>query len=162
MTTLVFLLSGFSVLMLVYALWGRDWLKKQSFAQGFFAWVEPIEIALFRKSPTILFARIKMLGGVILTLMTQLGEIDITPLMPLVPEKWQGVVRVSFNMLPMILTFMGTMDEKQRNATTLPIEVVAVPDKVIAENPVVAEAVATAVVAKETAVAAVAEQKAAI
>lgn len=148
-------------ILLVYALWGRDWLKKRSWAQGFIAWIEPIEIALFKKSPTILFARIKVLSGVLLTLLTQLGEIDITPLMPLVPDKWQGIVRVAFNMLPMVLTFMGTMDEKQRNNTTLPIEVVAVPDKVVAENGAVSLAVQAAVVAKAEAVAVVNDAKAA-
>lgn len=149
-----------SVVLTVYALWVRDWLKKQSWAQGFFAWIEPIEIALFKKSSVILFARLKMLTGAILALLTNLGTIDLTSVMPFVPEKYQPYLHAFFNLTPLLLTMVGWMDEKLRNATTLPIEVVAVPDKVIAENPVVANAVATAVVAKTEAVAAVKEEAA--
>lgn len=153
---------GLSILALVilvtwYALWGREWLKSKPWAQGFFAWIEPIEIRLFKKSETILFARLKVVTGILLTLLTQLGTIDLTPLMPFVPEKYQVWVHAVFNLLPLIISFVGWMDESLRKTTTLPIEVVAVPDKVVAENPKVADAVALATVAKEDAVAAVTE-----
>jgi hypothetical protein len=161
MTIFAVTLLILSVVLTWYILWGREWLKSKSWAAGFFSWIEPIEIALFKKSPTILFARLKMLTGLILMALTQLGTIDLTPIMPFVPEQYQGIVHVAFNLLPLVISVMGVMDEKLRNATTLPIEVVAVPDKVIAENTVVADAVASAVVAKEQAVAAVADAKAA-
>lgn len=148
-------------ILLWYALHGREWLKSKSWTQGFFAWVEPIEIMLFKKSTTILFARLKVVTGVMLTFLTQLGSIDLTPLMPYVPDRYEPYVRVAFNLMPLIVTAMGMMDEKLRNITTLPIELVAVPDKVIAENPKVAEAVAMADATKIEAVAVVAEAKAA-
>lgn len=147
--------------LLVYALWGRDWLKSKSWAAGFFAWIEPVEIALFKKSVTLLVARMLTGLGGVLTLLAQLGSIDITPLMPLVPDQYEGIVRVVWNLLPLLVTGLGMIVEKLRNATTLPIEVVAVPEKVLSENVRVAAAVATVEVAKAEAVAVVNEQKAA-
>ena len=160
MTTLI-VLAIITGLILWYALHGREWLKTKSWAQGFFAWIEPIEIALFRKSETILFARLKMLTGLILTLLTQIGSIDLTPIMPFVPDGYEPIVRVAFNLMPLIITFVGWMDESLRKTTTKPIELVAVPDKVVAETPRLAEAVAMADATKVEAVAAIAETKAA-
>lgn len=148
-------------LLLVYALWGRDWLKSKPWAAPFFAWIEPVEIALFKKSVTILAARTVYVFGGLLTILTQLGSVDITPLMPFVPEKHQAWVQVVWNMLPLTITGLGWMIERLRNNTTLPIEVVAVPDKVMAENQKVADAIAVADATKTEAVAAVAEAKAA-
>ena len=147
--------------LLLYAIWGRDWLKQQPWAAGFFAWVEPIEIAVFKKSETILFARVLTGLGGVLTLLTQLGNINITPLMPLVPEKYQGILQVIWNLLPLTITGLGMVVEKLRNETTLPIEVVAVPEKVIAENPKVADVVAKVQEVKAEAVAVVKEEGAA-
>lgn len=144
-------------LILWYALAGRAWLKSKSWAQGFFAWVEPIEIALFKKSETILFARLLSGLGAILTVLTQLGEINLTPLMPFVPEKYQAVVNVAFNCLPLLITAVGWMVEKLRNRTTKPIELVAVPES--ATPPEVKEAIEVAEIAKVQAVEAVKEAK---
>jgi hypothetical protein len=126
--------------LLVYILWVRDWLKKQSWAQGFFAFVEPIELLLYKKSETILFARsLTALGGV-LTVLTQLGSIDITPIMP-------------WNLMPMLISGLGLIVEKLRNSTTKPLELVAVPDSGL--TPEVKVAIAQADEAKEQAVAVV-------
>lgn len=136
--------------LLVYVLWGRDWLKKQSWAQGFFAFVEPIEIALFKKSETILFARSLSALGAVLTVLTQLGSIDITPIMPLVPDQYEGVVRMVWNMLPLLITGLGMIVEKLRNSTTKPLELVAVPE--VGLTPEVKVAIAQADETKEWAV----------
>lgn len=146
-------LSVIIAIVLWYALQGREWLKTKSWAEGFFAWVEPIEIALYKKSETILVARLKMFAGLVVTLLTQIGSIDLTPLMPFVPEKYEPFVRVAFNAMPMIITFLGLIDERLRNGTTKPLELVAVPDKVVAEVPAIAEAIAIADQAKVEAVA---------
>ncbi len=53
------------------------------------------------------------------------------------------------------------MVEKLRSAVSKPLELVALPDKVVAENPKVAEAVAMAEATKTEAVAVVADAKAA-
>jgi hypothetical protein len=139
--------------LLVYILWGRDWLKKQSWAQGFFAFVEPIEITLFKKSETILFGRLLTGLGAVLTLLTQLGSIDITPLMPFVPEKYHAFVQFVWNLLPLTISGLGMIVEKLRNSTTKPIELVAVPEAKITAD--VAETIAVADMAKAEAVAAV-------
>jgi hypothetical protein len=148
-----------------YAIRGRAWLKTKPWAQGFFAHVEPIEIFLYNKSETILFARLKMVTGVILAVLTNIGTIDLTPIMPFVPEKYAGIVQTAVNLIPLSLSLVGWADQKLRNGTTQPIEIVAVPDKVVAENPKVAEALAMADATKVEAVAvsnvAVAEAKAA-
>ena len=61
----------------------RPVLKEQPWMAGFFRVMEPIEIALFKKSETILFARLKMLTGVLLTLLTTIGSVDMSAVMPL-------------------------------------------------------------------------------
>ena len=139
-----------------YALQGRAWLKAQSWTQGFFSLVEPIELFLFKKSETILFARLKMFTGILLMLLSQLGAIDLAPIMPLVPDQYEPYVRIAFNMLPLILTVVGWIDESLRKATTKPIELVAVPEADM--TPQVAQAIAVAEVAKEQAVAVVKDE----
>lgn len=143
-------------LLLWYAVSGRNWLKSKSWAEGFFAWIEPAEIVLFKKSETILVARVKMATGLLLTLFTQIGAIDITPLMPFVPEKYKGYAQVFFNLLPISITLIGWMDEHLRKMTTQPLELVAAPD-----NPpaVVSQAIAQAEAAKVQAVEVVVQAK---
>lgn len=125
----------------VYAVYARPILREQAWAKPWFDFIEPIERRLFLKSETILMARTKMLVGMLLTLLTQLGQIDITPLMPLVPDDWEATIKVLWNFLPMVITIMGWWDEQLRKDTTKPIEVVALPEDKKAD-PVVAEAVA--------------------
>lgn len=154
------ILAVITGLLLWYALHGRAWLKSKSWAGGFFAWVEPIEILVFKKSETILFARLKILTGLLLMILSQVGTIDLTPIMPFVPDKYEAYVRVAFNLLPLTITAIGWMDEQLRKSVSKPIELVALPDKIVAENPKVAEAVAMADATKTEAVAAVVEAKA--
>lgn len=151
MKTLI-VLAVITAVILWYALQGRDWLKTKPWAQGFFAFVEPIEIKLFKKSQTILFARLKILSGIVLTMLTQIGTIDLTPLMPFVPDKYEGAVRVAFNLLPLVITAIGWMDESLRNKTTKPLELVAVPEAKL--SPEASQAIAAAEMAKAEAVAA--------
>lgn len=137
--TLAIILILVALLLTWYALWGRDWLKSKPWAAGFYAWVEPYEIFLFKKSQTILFARLKIVSGLILMGLTQAGTINLSPFMPLVPEQYQFYVNVAVNSLPIALSVMGWFDEQLRNKTTLPIEVVAVAEKDV--TPKVAAAV---------------------
>jgi hypothetical protein len=156
---ILIILAVITGLLLVYALWGREWLKSKVWAQGFFEWVEPIEIALFKKSETILFARLLSGLGGVLTILTQLGSIDISPILPLVPDKYAGIVQTAYGFLPLLITGVGAIVEWLRNRTTKPIELVAIAETEI--TPVVANAILAADMAKVEAVAAVAEQKAA-
>lgn len=152
MKTLITLAIITSIL-LWYALSGRDWLKSKPWANGFFEFFEPIEILLFKKSETILVGRLLQVLGGILTFLTFVGSIDLTPILPLVPEKYQAMVNGIFSCLPLVLNGLGAIIEWLRNRTTKPIELVEIPDKVVAENPRVAEAVAMADATKKEAVA---------
>lgn len=154
--TVLIVIAILVALLLAYVLKGREWLKRQSWTQGFFAVVEPIEIALYKKSETILFARSLTALGAVLTFLTQLGQIDITPLMPLVPEKYHSLVQFCWNLLPLTITGLGMIVERLRNRTTKPIELVAVPEKTAPVE--VKAAMALAEEVKEQAVAAVKEQ----
>jgi hypothetical protein len=163
MKTLI-ILSLITALLLWYALQGRDWLKKKG-AVKFFAWVEPIEILLFKKSQTILAGRTLQGLGVALTALQQIDGIDITPILPIIPEEYRTFATTAVGCLPMIISAIGWMMEKLRYTNTKPVGLVALPDKLVAENPVLREAVAMADATKVEAVAvaavAVAEAKAA-
>jgi hypothetical protein len=93
--------------------------------------------------------------------LVQASQIDWTPILPFIPEKYHFFVNAAISSLPLLLSLLGVADEKQRYTATKPIELVAVPDKVIAETPRLAEAVAMADATKVEAVAAVSEAKAA-
>lgn len=144
------ILSLLIALLLWYTIWGRAWLKTKPWAKGFFDWIEPIEIRLYKKSETILLARLKVATGVLLTVLTYLGTIDLTPLMPFVPDKYEGVLRAVFNLLPLTISLLGLADEKLRNQTTLPVELVAVSEA--KASPRVKEAIALADATKTEAV----------
>ncbi len=152
---ILLILAALVALLLLYALWLRDWLKAKPGAQWFFDLVEPVEIFLFRKSPTILFARLKVVTGLLLTYLTSIGGIDLSSLTPFVPEKYQPWVNGTIALMPLILSMIGGADEWLRKKTTLPIELVSV--KETTAPPEVKAAIAQAEVAKVEAVAIVAE-----
>lgn len=153
-------LAVVTALLLFYALYGREWLKSKPWAGGFFALVEPIEIVLFKKSETVLFGRLLQLLGAILTALTWLGSIDITPVLPLVPEKYAGIVQAVFSFMPLILNGLGAIVERLRNRTTKPLELVAVTEAE-AQKPAVAAVLEAADVVKAKAIAIVEAEKAA-
>ena len=129
--------------LLAYFVWGgREWMKERY--PRFFAAIESIEIVGWKKSRTLLWARFKVVLGLFLTALTQLGEIDLTPLMPLVPEKYQGIVQVGFNLLPMVISAAGAIEERLRRVTTAPLEIVALPEATIEASPILKDVVAKA------------------
>lgn len=138
-------------LLAIYAAFIRPWLKSKAWAKPFFDWIEPIEIALYKKSDTILFARLKVLTGLLLTALTQIGTINLTPLYPVIPDKWEPYLNAAFNMLPLIISFVGWMDERLRISTTKPIELVAIKEAGPV-SPEVASAIGMAEAAKAQAV----------
>lgn len=150
---LIMWLGAITAAVVIWCVVIRPWLRTQAWAAPFFKWIEPIELTIYKKSETILLARFKVLVGLLLTGMTQLGVIDITPLLPLVPDAYDKYVIVAWNMLPMVISFLGMIDEKLRNDTTQPIEMVAVANKDM--TPAVVEAIAVADIAKVEAVTAV-------
>lgn len=144
------------LVLVIYAVFIRKRLRKSEnpWVKWWFALIEPIERRLYLKSESILMARLLMFVGALSTFLTQIGSIDITPLMPLVPDEWEPTLKVVWNMLPMVVTMLGWMQEQLRKDTTKPIEVVALPEAAKAD-PVVAEVVAkveeAVAVAKSTA-----------
>lgn len=137
---------------ILYVLFLRNWLKEQPWAKGFFAWIEPYEIALWRKSETILWARFLIVLGLIPPILEQLGDLSGSGIERLLPEKYQALWTLSF-------TVIGIVNEFLRRSTTKPLEIVELPQNL---PPAVAQAVNRAEVAKDAAVAVVekTEQKA--
>ena len=123
MVLVVFLMLAVTLLTWVFIV--RPRVRNKPSWAWFFHTVEPVEL-LWQKSETKLKARLMIVTGALLTALTQAGEIDITPLMPLVPDRWEWLVRMAWNMLPATITLLGMWDEKLRNDTTKPIELVAV------------------------------------
>lgn len=134
-----------------YALAGRRWLKTTSFGTEFLAWVEPVEIALYRKSETLLMGRLLWVGGFLVTaydsLAVMAAGLDLTPItsrvFSFVPEDLRGIVVAgSFGAIGLIISWL-------RKRTSKPIEVIAAPtttETVVAEAKVDAanaEAIAT-------------------
>jgi hypothetical protein len=145
--TILFILFALTAFVLFWVVIGRQWLKSKPWAAGFFAKIEPIEIALWSKSETLLWSRflpfLMMLSGAL----TWLGAIDVSPLYILLPEKFHPWLAA----LPFVtVALLGVVNEILRWQTTKPVEIVAVPDNA---PPAVATAIAVAEAAKIEAVA---------
>lgn len=151
----VLVLLILTAIVVAYALYGRDWLKTKPWAQGFFAFIEPAEILLFKKSPTILVARFKQIAALSLAVLPYIGGFDPTPYVAVIPEQHRWWVML----VPSVaLAIDGMVGEKLRNKVRTPIEIVAAPAAV---SPETAAVVAAAADANLVAVAVVKAEKAA-
>lgn len=161
MTIFMFVLALIVALGFLYALVLRPWLKKQPWMQEFFLEIEPIEIALFKKSETILVGRLLWVGGLVVTLYDSLAvfvhSLDITPVTTRIfdwlqiPPDMRNLTATAF------IGIIGLLINRLRKSTTKPLELVAVPEAQV--TPAAAQAMAKAETAKDQAVAAVAEVK---
>lgn len=133
-------------IILAYAIGGRRWLKSKPWAAGFFAWIEPVEITLWRKSEAILWARTLQALGAVCSALTWLGTFDLTPVYAVLPEKWKWIIPL----MPLLISVVGAIGERLRTTTTRPIELVELPDRLPLA---VATAVNKAEATKENAVA---------
>lgn len=142
-----------TIVVLVYAGWAREYLKRQPWpwTTWYFAKVEPIEM-WWKKSESILKARYFMLLGTTLTVLTNIGAVDLSPIKPLLPEKWQRLM----DFIPLAITILGMLDERMRNRTTKPVDMVAISDH---PSPEVAARIAVADAAKIDAVVAIKLEK---
>lgn len=141
-----------------YAMRGRAWLKTKPWMARFFAFVEPIETALYRKSETLLISRLMWVGSALVTFNDAVAvmapSLDWTPitsrLLSGLPEDMRGFVMSG------VLMLIGLLIGWLRKRTSKPIEVVAAPttpETVAAEIKVEeanAEAVQVAKVAEAT------------
>lgn len=148
----VLLFVTLTIFLVVYALGLREWLKSKPSMAGFYRSVEPVERILFKKSSTILFARLKQVTGFVLAMLMTFGQLDLTPFFPLLPESYRGLAMILINCVPLTITLVGMADEYLRRTTKLPLEVVALPQAEL-DKPKVAEAVAALAAVKEEAVA---------
>lgn len=147
-------------LILAYALAIRPWLKTQAWAVRFFAWVEPFERNVFKKSETVLVGRLVWLGGAIVTLydgfLAYFSSLNVEPLTTRVmdflhiPQDLRGLT------LSAAVTAIGLAMVRLRKTTTKPLEVVAAPQNL---SPTATAAVQRAETANQRAVEAVAEVK---
>ena len=161
MTTFLLVLALLVALAFIYALVLRPWLKKQSWAQGFFASIDTVEAALFKKSETILVGRLLWIGGLFVTFYDGLAvfvhSLDITPLTTRIFD-WLQIPPDMRNLsATAAIGIIGLIINKLRKTTTKPLELVAVPDAQV--TPAAAQAMARAETAKDQAVSAVAEVK---
>jgi hypothetical protein len=148
-------------LVMAYALAIRPWLKNQAWAQRFFAWIEPAELALFKKSETVLMGRLLSIGGAIVTaydgFMAYFSGLSWTPL----TTRAMDFLSIPADMRPLAMSAavsgIGVAIVSLRKRTTKPLALVAVPEASI--PPAAAQAMAAADIAKDQAVAAVAEAK---
>lgn len=118
-------LAVVTALIALYVVWLRPLMKATPWGQVFLAKAEPIERTLWKNSETIFFARTKIVVGALLATMSTLGTIDLTPLMPFVPDAYEPMVKAAFNLMPLLITIVGFVDEKLRRDTTKPLEIVA-------------------------------------
>lgn len=157
MTVLLIIIVLVVVLLFAYALWLRPWLKTKPWAEGFFAWVEPAELALFKKSETILVGRLLWVGGLFVSVYDGLAafarSLDMTPLTTRVLDFLQVPQDMRSLTLSAFLTGIGLTINWLRVRTTKPLELVAVQESTAPAE--VKVAIAQADEAKEQAVATV-------
>jgi hypothetical protein len=147
-----------------YAIKGRAWLKTKPWAVKFFAWIEPVELALFKKSETILVGRLLWVGGIFVTLYDSVAvfasSLDLTPVTTRIfdalsiPQDMRGLTVSAF------FAILGLLINRLRAKVSQPLELTAISDKDVAANPKVAEAIAMADATKAEAVNVVADAKA--
>jgi hypothetical protein len=161
MTIFLLVLVLIVALAFLYALVLRPWLKKQPWAEGFFTAIEPFEIALFKKSETILVGRLLWVGGLIVTFYDGLAvfihSLDMTPVTTRIFD-WLHIPSDMRSLsLSAFVGIIGLIINRLRKTTTKPLELVSVPEAKV--TPSAAQAMAKAEVAKDQAVAAVSEVK---
>lgn len=164
MAIAIIILCLIVAVLFLYAIVIRPWLKNQPWAVRFFAWIDPLELALFKKSEQVLAGRLLWLGGLIVGAYDAVGayfsSLDFTPLTTRVfdwlhiPQDMRGLTLSAF------VTALGLMIVNLRKKVTKPLELVAVSDKQVAENPHIAEAIAMADSTKAEAVQVVTDAKA--
>jgi hypothetical protein len=151
------LIIGFWLIVIValYVVWGRKWLKAKTWpwSKRFFEITEPIEILLWSKSETILWSRFFQVMGALAAVLTWFGALDVSPYVAIAPERFRPWLMAA----PFAaVTLAGVISELLRRQTSKPLELVAVSDNAA---PAVLAEVARAEVAKDEAVATVAADK---
>ena len=117
---LIWTLLIITVLIVLWVTVVRPLIRNKPFAKPFFDWIEPYERALYKKSEAIAWARFQQFIGILITLLAAIGALDVSIVVPVVPESVQPYV-------PLTITISGFIAEQLRRDTTKPLEVVAAP-----------------------------------
>jgi hypothetical protein len=156
MTMFLSILLLLAILVAVYALWGRQKLKSLHWppVERFFAWIEPIELALYKKSETVLLGRLLSFGGLFVTAYDTVAvfasSLDLTPIttrvmdLAQIPADMRGLAVTAF------IALLGRAVTWLRAQTTKPLELVAVPEAKL--STAASAAIAQADAAKDQAV----------
>lgn len=147
-------LTVITVLIALYVVAIRPWMRTTAWGAAFLDKIEPFERIVYKNSESILWARFLQLLGVLLTLLTSLGSINLEPVKPFLPDYLQWLPTA----MPLIVSFAGVVQEMLRRDTTKPLEIVAMRTDA---PPEVKFAAAQAAAANAQAVAKVEEAKAA-
>jgi len=149
-------LAIIAVLAILYAV-VRSWLKRQPWTAKFFAAIEPYELALFKKSETILVGRLLWVGGLLVTsydfIAVFASSLDLTPLTTRAFDALHVPPDMRILALTAFISALGRFINWLRQRTTKPLEVVAVAEKDMTRE--VAHALLAAEVFKDEAVTAV-------
>jgi len=132
-----------------WVLWGRNAMKRQPWAAGYFATIEPIERWLWDNSETILWSRFLIIIGLLPPIFDQLKVLGEGGLLEVIPEKYRPWLSLS-------ITLCGIVSEFLRRSTTKPLEIVSLPE---IKSPEVAAAVTKVEVANARAVKVIQEEK---
>lgn len=139
MQTMLWFLVGVTIFLIFYAVFLRPRIRQTAWGKRFLNKIEPVERSLWWNSETILVARSTMALGGLLTFLTQLGTLDITPLLPLLKEQHRPILQAIWNLLPLVITVLGWIVERLRKDTTRPLEVVAMRTDAPVEAQIAAE-----------------------
>lgn len=119
-------------LLMLYALVVRPLIRKTTWGAAFLAKIETVELALFKKSETVLVGRLVWVGGLIVSGYDALAQfakqLDLTPLTTRIfdvlhiPPDLRGLTASAAVM------WLGFMIVKLRKDTTKPLALVAAPE----------------------------------
>jgi hypothetical protein len=114
-------LTVVTVLIALYVTVVRPWMRQTVWGKWMLDKIEPFERTIFNNSESILWARFLAFLGSLLTLLVQIGQIDLSPIAPLLPEGWRWIPQAA----PMVLFVAGIIQERLRRDTTKPLEIVS-------------------------------------
>lgn len=117
--TLLIAITIITVLLALYVVWLRPWMRTNAGGQTLLAKIEPMERMLWWKSESLLWSRFKVFLG---TALTVLVGIDWNSVSPIFPEKYRPILVA----LPTLFVALdGLMGEPLRRDISKPLEIVA-------------------------------------
>lgn len=117
--TLLITIAVITVLLALYVVWLRPWMRNTTWGKNLLGYIEPMERLLWWKSESLLWSRFKVFLG---TALTVLVGIDWNSVSPIFPEKYRPFLVA----LPTLFVALdGLMGEPLRRDISKPLEIVA-------------------------------------